>query len=207
MYIHQLFVFKSGYCYFSFQKNKAFRIVPEKFTLDTGVHGEISVTEKTQEVSTYNSKGQSTKMDHTVTHYTITIESETKTIAELTTLMDKWEENYIDYQYSSSGLKYFRFNPDGRKEVLPSPSYRSLSLTQPSEMPQKRFMSISAATKYGHQIYDEYPFQSGTNFDNIFFAQKSDLKSQIEHFVDNPQWYEKRGLKHSLTFLFHGGNY
>ena len=106
-------------------------------------------------------------------------------------------------------MEYFRFNPDGRKGLPASHSFPTSlqSLTQPSEKPPQRFMSISAATKSGYKIYDEYPFQSGTSFDNIFFAQKSDLKSRIKHFVENPKWYEKRGLKHSLTFLFHGGNY
>ena len=100
-------------------------------------------------------------MECTITTYTITIASDTKTIADLTTLMDKWEENYIDYKYSSNGLMYYRFNPTWRNSSHAG-----------------RPLSIRAATNHGYTIYDEYPFQSGTNFDNIFFIQKSYIQSQ-----------------------------
>lgn len=52
--------------------------------------------------------------------------------------------------------------------------------------------------------YTQIPFTSTKTFDNMFFAQKDDLLSRIDYFMENRDTYNKVGMPYTLGFLFHG---
>lgn len=48
------------------------------------------------------------------------------------------------------------------------------------------------------------PWSSNANFSNRFFTGKEDILKKIEFFIENPDWYAKRGLPWTLGFLIWG---
>ena len=52
--------------------------------------------------------------------------------------------------------------------------------------------------------YEEYRFDSGKSFDNIFFPQKDAILRRIDFFTNNKEWYRKRGIPHTIGFMFYG---
>ena len=47
-------------------------------------------------------------------------------------------------------------------------------------------------------------WNSNVNFNSRFFPNKDDIISSIEHFLKNADWYEKKGLNHTLGILLSG---
>jgi len=52
--------------------------------------------------------------------------------------------------------------------------------------------------------FDEYNLENDRNFDNIFFDQKDELKERIDYFVNNREWYRKKGIPYTLGLMFSG---
>jgi ATP-dependent 26S proteasome regulatory subunit len=52
--------------------------------------------------------------------------------------------------------------------------------------------------------FDEYPLENDRNFDNIFFDQKEDVKDRLDFFINNRQWYQKKGIPYTLGLMFSG---
>ena len=52
--------------------------------------------------------------------------------------------------------------------------------------------------------FDEYPLDNDRNFDNIFFDQKEDVQERLDFFINNRQWYQKKGIPYTLGLMFSG---
>jgi adenylate kinase family enzyme len=52
--------------------------------------------------------------------------------------------------------------------------------------------------------FDEYPLENDRNFDNIFFDQKEDVQNRLDFFINNRQWYQKKGIPYTLGLMFSG---
>ena len=52
--------------------------------------------------------------------------------------------------------------------------------------------------------YEEYRFDSGKTFDNVFFPQKEAILKRLDFFTQNKDWYRKRGIPHTIGFMFYG---
>jgi len=52
--------------------------------------------------------------------------------------------------------------------------------------------------------YEEFMFESGKNFSNIFYPEKEDLMKRLDFFSENKDWYKKRGIPYTMGFLFYG---
>ena len=52
--------------------------------------------------------------------------------------------------------------------------------------------------------YEEYRFDSGKTFDNVFFPQKEAILKRLDFFTKNRDWYRKRGIPHTIGFMFYG---
>jgi chaperone BCS1 len=48
------------------------------------------------------------------------------------------------------------------------------------------------------------PFESNVRFENRFFSGKDNIINKINFFINNPDWYKKRGIPHTLGFLLWG---
>jgi SpoVK/Ycf46/Vps4 family AAA+-type ATPase len=53
-------------------------------------------------------------------------------------------------------------------------------------------------------LYDQFEFVSTRSFDNIFFEQKDELIRRLDFFLNNQDWYKKRGVPYTLGFMFYG---
>lgn len=47
-------------------------------------------------------------------------------------------------------------------------------------------------------------FGTTRSFKNVFFDDKSRVVKRVERFIKEPAWYAKRGIPHTLGFMFHG---
>ena len=108
---------------------------------------------------------------------TIKITSKLLIVTELIVLIKTWEEEYNDFNQLENGLMYFVFKSPDREK-----SYSSAPL----------------------KFYTEFRFESGKNFDNIFFPENKDLMKRIEFFSGNEPWYLERGIPHMFGLLLHG---
>ena len=56
----------------------------------------------------------------------------------------------------------------------------------------------------GQLHFDEYNLDNDRSFDNIFFDKKHELKERIDYFVNNREWYRKKGIPYTLGLMFSG---
>ena len=47
-------------------------------------------------------------------------------------------------------------------------------------------------------------FQTSRTFENVFFEDKESVKSHTEFFLERKDWYDAKGIPHTLGFMFHG---
>ena len=52
--------------------------------------------------------------------------------------------------------------------------------------------------------FSESKFYSNRTFKNIFFEEKERVIKSIDHFINNKDWYDKKGIPYSLGILLHG---
>jgi len=48
------------------------------------------------------------------------------------------------------------------------------------------------------------PWESNVSFENRFFENKDEILTKINFFLENPEWYKKRGIPYTLGFLLWG---
>lgn len=53
-------------------------------------------------------------------------------------------------------------------------------------------------------INDFYRWSSNVTFENRFFEDKDKIINQIDFFVNNPEYFKKKGIAHQLGILLHG---
>ena len=53
-------------------------------------------------------------------------------------------------------------------------------------------------------IYDEYNFVTNKSFDNIFFKDKKIIKKRLDVFLNNQEWYNRKGIPYTLGFILYG---
>ena len=71
----------------------------------------------------------------------------------------------------------------------------------------QRFIYTLTKTKYEesrYEIWDETNFSSTRNFNNIFFKDKTNLLNKLDFFLNNKDWYFKKGIPYSIGIGMHG---
>lgn len=53
-------------------------------------------------------------------------------------------------------------------------------------------------------IFTKHKFHTTRTFDNVFFDQRREVRTHTEFFLKRKDWYEKKGIPHTLGFMFHG---
>lgn len=73
---------------------------------------------------------------------------------------------------------------------------------------QYYFDQIAEKTPYGSRLpyvlFDHKSFHTCRTFDNVFFEEKEKVQKRVEHFLNNPAWYEEKGIPYTLGFLLTG---
>jgi len=55
-----------------------------------------------------------------------------------------------------------------------------------------------------HIMFTKHKFMTSRTFDNVFFEQKQHLKDHTDFFLKRRDWYEAKGIPHTLGFMFYG---
>jgi SpoVK/Ycf46/Vps4 family AAA+-type ATPase len=53
-------------------------------------------------------------------------------------------------------------------------------------------------------MFTKHKFVTSRTFDNVFFEQKKNVQAHTEFFLKRRDWYDAKGIPHTLGFLFHG---
>ncbi len=53
-------------------------------------------------------------------------------------------------------------------------------------------------------LFTKHRFQTSRTFSNVFFEQRADVEAHTRFFLDRKDWYEQKGIPHTLGFMFHG---
>lgn len=69
---------------------------------------------------------------------------------------------------------------------------------------QQLLVEISWDPKEKDQNLYFNPWKSNVTFDNRFFTKKDDILNKINFFINNPEWYERRGVPYTLGILLWG---
>ena len=71
----------------------------------------------------------------------------------------------------------------------------------------KRFIYTLIKTKYEDSKFDcwkETIFDTTRSFENMFFEGKTDIIKKIDFFINNKEWYYKKGIPYTLGIGLHG---
>lgn len=52
--------------------------------------------------------------------------------------------------------------------------------------------------------FSREPFTTNRSLATVFFEEKADIAARVELFLRRPEWYARRGIPHTLGFMFHG---
>jgi hypothetical protein len=55
-----------------------------------------------------------------------------------------------------------------------------------------------------HLVYTKSKFTTNRTFDNVFFEERQHVQGRTQFFLENREWYDKKGIPYTLGFLFHG---
>jgi len=76
----------------------------------------------------------------------------------------------------------------------------------------KYFFNMMVQQKKGLQnplpstyiMFTKHIFKTSRTFDNVFFDSKESVQKHTEFFLQRKDWYNKKGIPHTLGFMFHG---
>jgi hypothetical protein len=54
-------------------------------------------------------------------------------------------------------------------------------------------------------VFDKKKYTTNRRFENVFFEEKEEVENRVRHFRTNKSWYDKRGIPHTMGFMFSGG--
>ncbi len=55
-----------------------------------------------------------------------------------------------------------------------------------------------------HLVYTKSKFTTNRTFNNVFFEERQHVQGRTKFFLENREWYDKKGIPYTLGFLFHG---
>ena len=109
--------------------------------------------------------------------FTISLISSTLTTDQLREALANWVAEYESRINSDKHLKYFVYTPnnDATDDYYDATSH-----------------------------YQEFKFESGKAFSNVFYPEKEDVVKRLDFFSKNKEWYKRRGIPYTMGFLFYG---
>ncbi|KKL13274.1 hypothetical protein LCGC14_2527400, partial [marine sediment metagenome] len=112
-------------------------------------------------------------------HIVFRIFSNDRTVCELRQYVDKLVEEYLIMKKNNLGNKIYYFDHIVEK-VNPRMA-----------IPKK-------------VLFSKHQFNTNRTLDNVFHERQEELKHRVQFFLDRKDWYDKRGIPHTLGLLLHG---
>jgi len=69
---------------------------------------------------------------------------------------------------------------------------------------QKNKSGLQNPLPTSHIMFTKHKFHTTRSFENVFFEQKKAVCDHTEFFLKRRDWYEAKGIPHTLGFMFHG---
>ena len=125
-------------------------------------------------------------VDEEEEQYTLDIYSYSKSLHELKIYVEKLREKYVYEQNNKLGNKKFFFDEH--------------HITLPKEING----DIRFASAPPNMTFKMTQFNTNKSLNNIFGSHLDVVKKRIDLFINNPRWYEDKGIPYTLGIMLHG---
>jgi chaperone BCS1 len=71
-------------------------------------------------------------------------------------------------------------------------------------MVQSKKPGIQNPLPTAYIMFTKHKFETSRTFDNVFFEQKQNVRDHTDFFLNRKDWYDAKGIPHTLGFMFHG---
>ncbi len=136
--------------------------------------------------------------DGDLEHIRVKVYSYTINIHALRDWVDEIHRNYCFEKNNKLGNKKFFFNE------VPVEPQRQLQRGEFDKSAVAAASDYNWATAPAALTFTMNEFRTFKSFRNVFGDHVSELKERLDLFVHKPEWYEERGIPHSLGILLHG---
>lgn len=147
----------------------------KSFNFTDKIKGKVFTEEK--EAGEYNGKVTYKEFIH------LLIYSETESLQVLQKFVEKCKQNYS---------KFLKEQMLDNQYLITIESNNTIKSTGTGDK-EKKDLKIS-----------KEEWSSNVTFSSRFFPDKEDILETIDHFLDNSEWYRKKGLNHTLGILLSG---
>lgn len=162
----------------------------QRYTLNTSDDVQVSphITAKVQQVD-YDEEGD-------LDYIKIKLASDSLQVNDLRDWIDEVHRNYVYEKNNKLGNKKFFFN-----EVPVEPQRQLQRNEYDKHTGEAEYNWATAPATLAFTMNEFHTYKS---FRNVFGEHVGELKERLDLFVNHPEWYQERGIPHSLGILLHG---
>ena len=128
------------------------------------------------------------------------VTSNTLSASEITQFIKKIHEDYLQEIKNSLGNNIYFFDQKSRDGMNPPSTPHDTSDVH--AIRQHKAMIISSSPKI--LSFTMTPFYSNKQFSNIFGKEIREIEHRVKFFIENKDWYDKKGLPYQLGILLSG---
>ena len=121
-----------------------------------------------------------------IAQYSFEIYSYEYNVERLKEIVDRIVEEYKQDKANNLGKQPYYFN----EICIPIP--KNIDGTYRYEAAQRSF------------IFDMTPFYTNKSLSNVFGSHLNIVKKRVDMFINNPMWYQRKGIPHTLGILLSG---
>ena len=130
---------------------------------------------------------------------TIEIDSNSKPPEYLVSWIKHVHEKFIENMENDLGSGQLYFNQVSRSDKH---QQRYVSLDHLTEQEIKRG-KLAMAEK--HLCFTKSSFSTNKSFSNLYGSKMRKIAQRLDHFLNNKQWYDERGIQYQFTIMMSGG--
>ncbi len=127
----------------------------------------------------------------------IVLFSDSLKVTDIRAWIDKVHEDYIYEKSNRLGHKTFYFN-----EIPNEPPRDTTFIREEGADPSEIRWRFDSAAKQLTFTMNE--FCTSKSFSNVYGAHVDELRERLNIFINHPEWYEERGIPHTLGVMLHG---
>lgn len=153
-----------------------------------GTDGDISISEELSAKVKQDPKGAWIE---------IMLYSDVLNITDIRAWIDEVHEEYIYEKSNRLGNKTFYFN-----EIPTEPPRDTTFIREEGADASEIRWRFDSAPKQLTFTMNE--FCTSKSFSNVYGAHVDELRERLNIFINHPEWYEERGIPHTLGIMLHG---
>jgi hypothetical protein len=123
--------------------------------------------------------------------------SKTLSVPAIRRWIDEIHEEYIYEKSNRLGHRTFYF-----AEIPTEPPRDTTFIREEGADPTEIRWRFDNAPKT--LTFNMNEFQTSKSFSNVYGSHVDELRERLSIFVDHPEWYEERGIPHTLGIMLHG---